>query len=150
MSFVARCEWLPSVKMPCLGKREGVVDPPTIATGIPGIASSKLLERHNVVCAESPSCMRTCNEENPPCTKTSLIFHGNHHSNPEIRPKIFHCTRASSSEATTPQTRKLETCVRSRKPLVREIGELVKTRFEREILSVGSAKDQKDKVGCLY
>ena len=42
----------------------------------------------------------------------------------------------------TPQTCNLETCVRSRELLVREIGEFVKTQFEREILTTNE--------GCLH
>ena len=56
------------------------------------------------------------------------------------QPKIFQCTRASSSETPTLRIRRLETCVQSRELLVREIAEFVNTQFEREILSVGSAQ----------
>ena len=57
----------------------------------------------------------------------------------QMRPHTSRCTRVRQARQPAPQSRRLETFVQNRNLVVRQIGELVKTHFERENANIGIA-----------
>ena len=120
----------PSEQMLCYSADAKSV-PTTIATGIPGVAINKLLlvTKLSVLRSHGPS--REPVVKQPTTTALSLILRESHHcvvqsTDDEKRFSIaLVCRQAWQS---TP--RKLESCVYSRKIVVREIDELVDTHSE--------------------